>query len=63
MHDDEYVFQLEQLLDFFEPDPTTYSGYTLENEDTRVVFVVNNGLADAVDHANEILYGDSFNDD
>lgn len=64
---DNYIYELEQaltrLLDFFEPDTggSEYT-YTLWDDDEPLARI-DGDLANAVDHANEILYGDSINDD
>lgn len=66
MDNENYTFELEQaltkLLDFFEPDDLTGGQYYLYDSEENIVCIPED-LAQAIDHANEILYGDSYNDD
>lgn len=63
---DNYTFELEQaltqLLEFFEPEDSEGYRYVVW-DDGEPLARVGGELADAVDHANEIIYGDALEDD
>lgn len=63
MSNDNYVYELEQaltkLLEFFEPDDSGHWRYVVY-EDDEPLARLDGDLADAVDHANTILYGDEL---
>jgi hypothetical protein len=52
---------LEKILEFFEPS-TDSNGYVVW-EDGEPLARVEGELADAIAHANEVLYGDPIEDD
>lgn len=52
---------LERLVSFFEPDPTT-TGYVVWEEGEPLARVEGE-LAEAVDHANAVLYGEEQDGD
>lgn len=62
MDNENYTYELEQvltkLLDFFEPDSHGYVVYD-EFEDP---LTISEDMARVLDHANDLLYGESIDD-
>lgn len=62
MDNDNYTYELEQaltkLLDFFDPEGPTYIIETINEE----LAEVSEELANAIDRANEVLYGETVED-
>ena len=63
---DNYIYELEQaltkLLEYFEPEDSEGFRYVVW-EDGEPLARVGGELADVVDHANEILYGEPIEQD
>lgn len=63
---DNYVYQLEQaltqLLDQFEATEGDFK-YIIYDEDGEPYMVCNEALAEAIEAANAVLYGDELEDD
>ena len=64
MDNDNYTYELEQaltrLLDFFEPDISGQNYIVYNDEDEP--FQVGYELAQTIDHANDVLYGEAIDD-
>lgn len=60
---DNYIYEIEQaltrLLEFFEPEEAEGFRYVVW-EDGEPLARVGGELADAIDHANEIMYGEGI---
>lgn len=65
MENDNYTYELEQaltkLVDFFEPGVSSDTTYLLEN-DKGEIFYIGEEMAQAVDHALNIIYGETIDD-
>lgn len=67
MDNDNYIYELEQaltrLLELFEPGTEGNTKYILYDDDGDPQVLFNSDLDAALDHANEVMYGDEYTDD